>query len=167
MTFWGNIVYLRPLSVICGTSAKRKGRKCHYKGANKQYSRKKSFNYHYYQYTRPNNIQMQANTFNELYMFSNTSTSRWKFCAMLHCIGVVKKSCYVSDNKWIIIINELLFSNWTSAWNPCNASVNLARPEKHKMKWTDVLPRFVSRKTRRSCSLCIFALCLCFWIRIF
>ena len=35
MTFWGNIVYLHPRSVICGPSL-------HYKGANKQYSRKKS-----------------------------------------------------------------------------------------------------------------------------
>ena len=32
-----------PASVICGPSAKRKGRKWHYKGANKQYSLKKSF----------------------------------------------------------------------------------------------------------------------------
>ena len=47
--FFGNIVYLRPRSVICGPSAKREGRKWHYKGANKQYSRKKSSHYHYYQ----------------------------------------------------------------------------------------------------------------------
>ena len=36
-------------SVICGPSAKREGRKWHYKGANKQYSRKTSCHYHYYQ----------------------------------------------------------------------------------------------------------------------
>ena len=32
MTFFGNIVYMRPCSVICGAR--------HYAGANKQYSRK-------------------------------------------------------------------------------------------------------------------------------
>ena len=37
MTFFGNIVYLRPWSVIC----KRSGRKWHYTGANKQYFWKK------------------------------------------------------------------------------------------------------------------------------
>ena len=30
MTFWGNIVYLRPRSVICGPSPKREGRKWQY-----------------------------------------------------------------------------------------------------------------------------------------
>ena len=42
MTFWENIVYLRPRSVICGPRASRQGRKWHYAGANKQYSLKKS-----------------------------------------------------------------------------------------------------------------------------
>ena len=42
MTFFGNIVYLRPCSVICSPRASRSGRKWHYAGANKQYSLKKS-----------------------------------------------------------------------------------------------------------------------------
>ena len=46
MTFFWNIVYLRPCSVICGPRTSRSG---HYKDANKQYSRKKSCHYHYYQ----------------------------------------------------------------------------------------------------------------------
>ena len=65
MSFWGNIVYLRQRSVICSPSAECKGCKWHYKGANKQYSRKKSFYYHYYQYTRPNYIQIS----NKLYIY--------------------------------------------------------------------------------------------------
>ena len=73
MTFWGSIVYLRPRSVIGGPSAKRKGRKWHFKGANKQYSRKKSFYYHYYQYTRPNYNQI-SNKLCEFLM--NTSWSQ-------------------------------------------------------------------------------------------
>ena len=42
MTFFGNIVYLCPCSVIWGPRASRSGRKWHYAGANKQYSLKKS-----------------------------------------------------------------------------------------------------------------------------
>ena len=29
----------------------------------------------------------------------------------MYCLGVVKKSCYASENEWIIIIYELTFSN--------------------------------------------------------
>ena len=42
MNFFGNIVCLRPCSVICGPRTSRSGRKWHYAGANKQYSLKKS-----------------------------------------------------------------------------------------------------------------------------
>ena len=43
MTSFGNIVYLRPRSVICGPSAARGARAQGRKGANKQYSQKKAF----------------------------------------------------------------------------------------------------------------------------
>ena len=48
MTFLGNIVYLRPRSVIYGPSVKGKGCKWHYQGANKKYCWEKLFYYHYY-----------------------------------------------------------------------------------------------------------------------
>ena len=53
------ILIMRPRSVL------RPERERHYKGAKKQYSRKKSCHYHYYQYTRPTDIKNVS--------FSNTS----------------------------------------------------------------------------------------------
>ena len=76
MTFWGNIVYLRPRSIICGPSAKRKGRKWHYKGKNKQYAQEKSFYYHYYLYTKPNDTPVNKELNN---IFDNTSTVELRF----------------------------------------------------------------------------------------
>ena len=69
MTFFGNIVYLRPRSVICGLRASRSGRKLHYAGANKQYSLKKSC------------YSLIVN-----YRFSSLSKRTRKSC-MYHCRG--------------------------------------------------------------------------------
>ena len=70
MTFFGNIVYLRPCSVICGPSAARDTTRAQINNI----PEKKSFYYHYYQYTRPNYIQI----FNKFYaIFLNTSRSQY------------------------------------------------------------------------------------------
>ena len=101
MTFFGNIFYLRPRSVIYGPSAARGARSQGRKGANKQYSRKKSFYYHYCQYTRPNYIQI----FNKFYATLNKSRSQYIELKIHNWTSVMSASTksvvlLITNRKW-------------------------------------------------------------------